>query len=350
MVNILTLNDTKVSSDFQTRQKAVKARCINKRSVKKTCSYYHCSRSSLWRWIKRWEKDKSDESLALKSHRPLTKHPKSLNEELVNKILNIHRRSSEKTPFEIWCELYALQKPEFSCCFMSVLRVFQRNNLYEKYKTNKKKKHNGIYETPKETGLKWQIDVKFVPKETKAPSLLPEEKFYQYTILDEYSRKRFLYFTNEHSMYETVKALKQAIDFFGYIPVEIQTDNGFEFSDKAVRKKYSNEDNETLSLLAKFVKKCGIIHHFIRPRTPQHNGKVERSHRIDQEKFYRNLSFYSLEDLRKQGEKWMDKYNNTPRFILKFKTPNQMELESFKNIYLNSGEIRCPRCFTSFVS
>lgn len=43
----------------------------------------------------------------------------------------------------------------------------------------------------------------------------------------------------------------------------------------------------------------GIIHKFIRPRIPEHNGEVERSHRIDQVKFYRTLKFYSLDDFKK---------------------------------------------------
>ncbi|MCI7241894.1 MAG: hypothetical protein MR550_05070 [Bacilli bacterium] len=62
--------------------------------------------------------------------------------------------------------------------------------------------------------------------------------------------------------------------------------------------------------------------------------KVERSHRIDQEKFYRNLKFYSLDDLRLQGQRWLRKYNEMPRFILKFKSPNQVELENLKSIYI----------------
>ena len=71
----------------------------------------------------------------------------------------------------------------------------------------------------------------------------------------------------------------------------------------------------------------GIVHKYISPRTPEHNGKVERSHRIDQDKFYRTLKFYSLDDLRKQGKVWNKKYNNMPRFILKCKTPNEIEIE-----------------------
>ena len=38
-------------------------------------------------------------------------------------------------------------------------------------------------------------------------------------------------------------------------------------------------------ILENFLSKNKIKHHFIKPRTLEHNGKVERSHRIDQEKF-----------------------------------------------------------------
>ncbi len=47
-----------------------------------------------------------------------------------------------------------------------------------------------------------------------------------------------------------------------------------------------------------------IYHHKIRPKTPRHNGKVERSHRNDNERFYSFLNFYSLEDLIKQGTQY----------------------------------------------
>ena len=64
----------------------------------------------------------------------------------------------------------------------------------------------------------------------------------------------------------------------------------------------------------------------IRPRTPEHNGKVERSHRLDQERFYRTLSFHSLPDLREQGARRMRRYNSTPRMMVGLMSPNQAEL------------------------
>ena len=38
-------------------------------------------------------------------------------------------------------------------------------------------------------------------------------------------------------------------------------------------------------------------HNYIKPRSPQLNGKVERSHRIDQEEFYQLLTYTDDVDL-----------------------------------------------------
>ncbi len=44
----------------------------------------------------------------------------------------------------------------------------------------------------------------------------------------------------------------------------------------------------------------GVRHKLIRPYTPRHSGKVERSHREDQKRFYSRHSFYSLADFEAQ--------------------------------------------------
>ena len=72
------------------------------------------------------------------------------------------------------------------------------------------------------------------------------------------------------------------------------------------------------------LKELGIKHHKIRPRTPEHNGKVERSHRNDNERFYSFLSFYSLEDLIKQGTQYLKRSNNIPMQVLNYLTPIEM--------------------------
>ena len=48
------------------------------------------------------------------------------------------------------------------------------------------------------------------------------------------------------------------------------------------------------------------------PRTPWHNGKVERSHRNDNKRFYKYLSFYSYDDLINQMKKYLYRSNRLP--------------------------------------
>ncbi len=67
----------------------------------------------------------------------------------------------------------------------------------------------------------------------------------------------------------------------------------------------------------------GIRHKQIRPYTPRHNGKVERSHRKDNEMFYAKKTFYSLEDYNKQLRRYMNEYNNFPMRPLNWLSPNE---------------------------
>ena len=127
------------------------------------------------------------------------------------------------------------------------------------------------------------------------------DKFYQYTVIDEASRERFIYAFREQSSYSSVEFVKMAIKHFGYRPKIIQTDNGFEFT-------HFRETHRTHPFDL-YCQEQGIVHQLIRPRTPRHNGKVERSHRNDNERFYSRLSFYSYEDLLVQMKRYLYKSN-----------------------------------------
>jgi transposase InsO family protein len=62
----------------------------------------------------------------------------------------------------------------------------------------------------------------------------------------------------------------------------------------------------------------------IDPGKPNQNGKVERSHRTDQEMFYDENRFKSLKELVKKMKMWNNEYNNTEHCSLNGKTPNEM--------------------------
>ena len=75
------------------------------------------------------------------------------------------------------------------------------------------------------------------------------------------------------------------------------------------------------TLFEKTLKELGIEHKLIKPHTPKENGRVERSHRKDQERFYYRKIFWSLEDLRNRGKYWRQEYNNFPMRPLGWLSP-----------------------------
>lgn len=76
----------------------------------------------------------------------------------------------------------------------------------------------------------------------------------------------------------------------------------------------------------------------IRPYSPWQNGKVERSHREDGKIVYNRKIFTREKDLIKQINKHQNRYNNTAKTSLNFKTPNQVVKEYFSkcNICLDN--------------
>ena len=292
--------------EFSTRKYAVNLyRQIH--NVSFVCRRYHISKSSLMRWNKRY--DGTDESLRDKSHRPLTPHPNSHTEQELKWIADYHRRN----PNISICELYGKLRVDkgYSRHPASLYRVFVKLGYRKKVKSTKDKRHLRHYDTPTELGIKWQLDVKYIPKVCYVGEM--PDKFYQYTIIDEASRERFIYPYREQSSYSTVDFVIRAIKYFGYQPKEIQTDNGFEFTYGRNYPKTHPFDKLCMAL--------DINHKTIRPRTPWHNGKVERSHRNDQERFYNFMHFYSYDDLKLQMRRYLNRSNNIPMAVLGWKSP-----------------------------
>jgi len=84
-------------------------------------------------------------------------------------------------------------------------------------------------------------------------------------------------------------------------------------------------------MFEKTLAQLGIRHKKIRPFTPRHNGKVERSHRKDNEYFYAVHKFYSFEDFVKQLAVHQRKYNLFPIRPLNWLSPMQV-LFAFPNL------------------
>ena len=190
--------------------------------------------------------------------------------------------------------------------------------------------------------------MKSVPKERRAPGL--EGRFYQRTVLDEASRRRYLRFSDERSMREAAAAFREAVEFFGYAPRVLQTDNWPEFSDRAFRKEGAPGARAWPNALKAELTRHGTVRKLVRPRTPEHNGKAGRSHRIGQEKSCRTLSFHSLDDLRRQGSAWLRRHDSRPRPVLGMRSPDEAEVAKIRELHGNEGEARSLRLLRRFTS
>lgn len=316
-MNIVTQKEKKnkryLPHELTTREYSVRLYRLTK-DIALVCRRYHISKASLMRWNKQY--NGSRDSLEDKSHRPHSQHPSAHTEEELTWIRNYHRRN----PNISICELYGklCQEKAYSRHPGSLYRVFIRLGYRKQVESTKKKyKHNGHYDTPTELGIKWQMDVKYVPIVCYVGT--DGEKFYQYTMIEEASRKRFIYAYKENSSYSTVDFVQRAIVFFGYAPDTIQTDHGGEFTHTANTTRTHPLDHLCSSL--------HIKHKVLRTRTPWHNGKVERSHRNDQERFYNYLRFYSFDDLQTQMKRYLRRANNIPMAVLGWMSPSQKQLE-----------------------
>ncbi len=81
-------------------------------------------------------------------------------------------------------------------------------------------------------GQRVQVDVKVVPSRCITD---PELRLYQYTAIDEFTRLRFLAAYPEQSTYSSADFLKKLVKWYARrgIRVEcVQTDNGFEFTNR----------------------------------------------------------------------------------------------------------------------
>ena len=164
-------------------------------------------------------------------------------------------------------------------------------------------------------GEKVQVDVKEVPYNClKGAARRDGKHLYQWTAIDECTRIRFVYGFEEHTPENSVKFFKMLQKIFPFKIQTIQTDNGTEFTYKYI------SDTE-LCPFDIALKNAGVQHKLIPPRTPWHNGKVERSHRNDQRYFYNWEKFASVEDLNRKLKDHLRWSNRKPMRTLGGKSP-----------------------------
>ena len=288
-----------------------------KHGVTQAARRYKQHRKTIYRWREKY--DGTRKSLADKSRRPHS-HPNQHTKEEIKMIKKYKAQNKDAGLVVLWVKL---RRSGYTRSITSLYRVMQRLGIYKKTPSKKKKYIPKPYQQMSRPGERIQIDVKYVPRECMSKELQEiEERFYQYTAIDEYTRQRVLWASKEHSTYASTEFLEIKKKKFKYTIECIQTDNGFEFTNRLNSQKAKEK-----TMFEKKLKELEIEHKLIRPRTPRHNGKVERSHRKDQERFYYKRIFISFEDFKEKLRHWNREYNNFPMQPLDWKSPNEKYLE-----------------------
>lgn len=307
-----------------------------------------CTERTLWRWLAQY--NGSLESLENASSRPHSPHPNAHTIEERQEIVEFFDKNPDISYTEAFSRLraeYAYKRTYFGF-WRYVRKLGIRQKIVEECEQYKPQPYN----TPIMFGQKWQMDVKHVPVDcyTGNYTCRQDRKFFQYTMIDEATRERFLFAYHEIGSQQTVDFVKRAIVYFGYIPLKIQTDNGTEFTGQKTR-----SIHKLTHALDELLQKINIEHQLIRPYTPRHNGKVERSHRSDNENFYKNLKFSKLSELRDKMKEWNIRYNNCAHSGLRNKygkrvwqTPLEKRAELEEQLFAHELDLPAPRAFTKY--
>ena len=292
-------------------------------SVTEAAKRFNVSKRTIYRWIKRY--DGTLESLKDHSRKP-KHHPNEHTEKEIKLIKDFKKNNKDTGLVVLWVKL---RRAGYTRTIQGLYHAMVRLGIYEKVPS--KRKHTQPPEVPiaRYPGERVQVDVKYVPRECMSKELQElGEKYYQYTAIDEYTRLRYTYYCKEHNTYESTVFVNRLIRYFPFKIRLIQTDNGFEFTN---RLSWNAFTKEKLTMFERRLKELKIEHSLIRPHTPTQNGKVERSHRKDQERFYYKRVFVSLEDIKEKGKRWLIEYNNFPMRPLKWKSPKEKLLEYMAN-------------------
>lgn len=299
-------------------QEAKKRQGVVKQAIQKGKSYaarkYGVSLSSVKRWSKRY--DGTWQSLVERSHRP-------------HSHLRQHRPEEEALIREAVSNRYF--RYGWEGAYMAAVGAgYQRSYSGFVYaakrlglcggaaKRKPPRRHERRYPELQTPGEKVQIDVKEVPYNCLRGEIKENGgHLYQWTAIDESTRYRFVYGFEEHTPENSAKFLALLKRVFPFRIQTVQTDNGTEFTYK-----YISDNEESQFDVA--LREAGIAHVLIPPRTPWHNGKVERSHRNDQRYFYNWEKVSNVEQLNKKLTEHLAWSNEKPMRTLGNLSPRQL--------------------------
>ena len=276
------------------------------KNMAKVCPF---SERSLKYWIAAFKEFGMD-GLENKSRRPKT-NPNETAIRIKERIIELRKDKKQCSKKIMW----DLKDEGIIVHFQTIQKIIKTEGLTKKYRSRKNK--------PEYASKQWQagemveIDVKWVPGRING------DRFYQFTAIDCSSRWRYLnaypFISNDYA----VEFLKELANIAPFQIKSVKTDNGSIFTNRYEPHALSSDKLPRLHDFDVLCDMMSIKHYLIDPGKPAQNGKVERSHRTDQEKFYDQIKFKSFEELKYKLRLWNMDYNDTRHCALSGKTPNQ---------------------------
>lgn len=252
------------------------------------------------------------EGLSAKSTRPKSQ-PKETAIRVKERIIELRR----ETKFSALKLHWQLREEGINIHPRTIGKILKKEGLTRKYRFRKiKYKYVRALLQP---GELVEIDIKYVPK------LLKKRRYYQYTAIDSASRWRYLKVFEDCSTHSALIFLKELVKVSPFQIKAIKTDNDACFTNRYTGYLRSTDPlNPRLHPFDLLCRELSIEHYLIDPGKPQQNGKVERSHRTDQEYFYQRITFKTKAELQYQLKLWNMYYNDLKHCSLNGLSPNQV--------------------------
>ena len=273
-------------------------------SVSEACARRGFSRKFYYKWWNRLKKKKySIAALQEKSRRPKSS-PLRISKNIENKIKLLRRKRYGSRMIKAF-----LSREGIELSHSTISHVLRERIRKPQRRRRSLKAHPRRYELHI-PGQRFQMDVKY------APHRVQNQQVYVYVAIDECTRWRYAFAyrnLNENSTVDFLKRLKRLCPF----PIQkIQTDNGWEFTYRFFGPKKQQHPMD------KWCEENNVEHSLIPPGEKELNGKVERSHRIDEDYFYWRASTSDFVLFRRQLGHWMQFYNHLrPHGGAQYKTP-----------------------------
>jgi len=254
--------------------------------ISRLANKYHLS----WQTVKKWKERESVEDKSSRPHRLRT----SLTREEEDLIL-FERKKFKKTVEEIFFSVEGIipniyPVKIYRCLVRYGLSVLPNELLKAERRIRKFRKYTIGY---------LHIDTLYTPK-------INHQRWYVFTCIDRVSKLAFVWITNQKTKASGARFLETVLGFYPYKIHYILTDNGFEFSYKALPE---GRRAKNVHPFDQVCLKHKIQHRTIKFKHPWTNGMVERFNQKVKNKVFKRYLFAGVDDLKQKLIDYLNHYN-----------------------------------------